>query len=93
MKKLETNLLATNLLAQGQAFFTQDQFNQALSEAKAEIMAVAIQTTKQAIFMERQACAEMAFAYEAKLAGKEDDENFNSPLANDILNRIPAQRQ
>ncbi len=82
-----------NILSQGQAFFTQDQFNQALTEAKAEIMAVAIQTTKQAIFMERQACAEMAFAYEAKLAGKEDDENFDSPLANDILNRIPAQRQ
>ena len=82
-----------NLLSQGQAFFTQDQFNQALSEAKAEIMAVAIQTTKQAIFIERQACAEMAYAYEAKLAGKEDDENFNSPLANDILNRIPVQRQ
>jgi predicted DNA-binding protein YlxM (UPF0122 family) len=83
----------TNLLAQGQAFFTQDEFNKALSEAKAEIMAVAIQTTKQAIFIERQACAEMAYAYEAKLAGKEDDENFNSPLANDILNRIPVQRQ
>ena len=82
-----------NILSQGQAFFTQDEFNKALSEAKAEIMAVAIQTTKQAIFMERQACAEMAYAYEAKLAGKEDDENFNSPLANDILNRIPVQRQ
>ncbi len=82
-----------NILSQAQTFFTQDQFNQALSEAKAEIMAVAIQTTKQAIFMERQACAKMAFAYEAKLAGKEDDENFNSPLANDILNRIPTQRQ
>jgi predicted DNA-binding protein YlxM (UPF0122 family) len=82
-----------NILSQAQTFFTQEQFNQALSEAKAEIMAVAIQTTKQAIFMERQACAEMAFAYEAKLAGKEEDENFDSPLANDILNRIPAQRQ
>lgn len=82
-----------NILSQGQAFFTQDEFNKALSEAKAEIMAVAIQTTKQAIFIERQACAEMAYAYEAKLAGKEDDENFNSPLANDILNRIPVQRQ
>jgi hypothetical protein len=88
MKKLETNLLAM-----GQAFFTQDEFNKALTEAKAEIMAIAIQTTKQAIVMERQACAEMAFAYEAKLAGKEDDEEFNSPLANDILNRIPTQRQ
>lgn len=82
-----------NLLSMGQAFFTQDEFNKALGEAKAEIMAVAISTTKQAIFMERQACAEMAYAYEAKLAGKEDDENFDSPLANDILNRIPAQRQ
>ena len=82
-----------NILSQGRAFFTQDEFNKALSEAKAEIMAVAIQTTKQAIFIERQACAEMAYAYEAKLAGKEDDENFNSPLANDILNRIPVQRQ
>ena len=82
-----------NIFSQGQAFFTQDEFNKALSEAKAEIMAVAIQTTKQAIFIERQACAEMAYAYEAKLAGKEDDENFNSPLANDILNRIPVQRQ
>ena len=82
-----------NLLSQGQAFFTQDEFNKALSEAKAEIMAIAIQTTRQAMFMERQACAEMAFAYEAKLAGKEKDEDFNSPLANDILNRVPAQRQ
>jgi heat shock protein HspQ len=82
-----------NIFAQGQAFFTQDEFNKALSEAKAEIMAVAIQTTKQAIFMEREACAQMAYAYEAKLAGKEDDEDFNSPLANDILNRIPVQRQ
>jgi hypothetical protein len=35
----------------------------------------------------------MAYAYEAKLAGKEEDENFDSPLANDILNRIPTQRQ
>jgi hypothetical protein len=90
---MEMNNFKTNLLAQGQAFFTQDEFNKALGEAKAEIMAVAIQTTKQAIFIEREACAQMAYAYEAKLAGKEDDEDFNSPLANDILNRIPVQRQ
>jgi hypothetical protein len=77
----------------GQTLYTDKEFNEALAQAKAEIMAVAIQTTKQAILIERQACAEMAFAYEAKLAGKEDDENFDSPLANDILNRIPTQRQ
>ena len=87
------NNFKTNLLAQGQTFFTQDEFNKALGEAKAEIMAVAIQTTRQAIFIEREACAQMAYAYEAKLAGKENDEDFNSPLANDILNRVPAQRQ
>ena len=79
--------------SQGQTLFTQKEFEEALSQAKAEIMAVAIETTKQAIMIERQACAEMAFEYEAKLAGKEDDVNFNSPLANEILNRIPSQRQ
>lgn len=73
--------------------FTQAEFDEALTVAKAEIMAVAIETTKQAIFIERQACAELAFAYEAKLAGKENDETFESPLANEILNRIPTQRQ
>lgn len=85
--------LDKNIFAQAQSFYTQEDFNKALAEAKAEIMAVAIQATKQAIFIERQACAEMAFAYEAKLAGKEDDEDFNSELANAILNRIPEQRQ
>ena len=40
--------------------FTQTEFDAALVEAKAEIMAIAIQTTKQAIGIERQACAEMA---------------------------------
>ena len=85
--------LDKNIFSQAQQLFTQDEFNKALNEAKAEVMAIAIQTTKQAIFIERQACAEMAFAYEAKLAGKEGDEEFNSPLANDILNRIPVQRQ
>lgn len=79
--------------SQGQTLYTQKEFEEALSQAKAEIMAVAIQTTKQAIFIERQACAEIAFEHEAKLAGKEDDPDFVSPLANEILNRIPSQRQ
>jgi len=49
-----------NIFAQGQTLYTQDEFNMALTEAKAEIMAIAIQTTKQAIQIEREACAEMA---------------------------------
>lgn len=95
MSKVELTDFQKKFFAQGtgQQLFTSREFEEALAQAKAEIMAVAIQTTKQAIFIERQACAEMAYAYEAKLAGKEDDENFDSPLANDILNRIPAQRQ
>lgn len=95
MSKVELTDFQKKFFAQGtgQQLFTAKEFEEALAQAKAEIMAVAIQTTKQAIFIERQACAEMAYAYEAKLAGKEDDENFDSPLANDILNRIPSQRQ
>ena len=37
--------------------FTQTEFNEALTEAKAEIMAIAIQTTKQAIAIECEECA------------------------------------
>jgi hypothetical protein len=40
--------------------FTQKEFDQALALAKAEIMTVAIETTKQAIAIEREACAKMA---------------------------------
>lgn len=82
-----------NILSQGQAFFTQDEFNKALNEAKAEIMSIAIHATKQAVLMERQACAEIAYEYEANLSDRVDDETFVSGLANDILNRIPTQRQ
>jgi hypothetical protein len=49
-----------NILSQGQTFFTQDEFNKALGEAKAEIMAIAIETTKQAIAIEREECAKLA---------------------------------
>ena len=95
MSKIELTDFQKQFFAQGtgQQLFTSKEFEERLAQAKAEIMAIAIQTTKQAIFIERQACAEMAYAYEAKLAGKEEDENFDSPLANDILNRIPTQRQ
>lgn len=75
-----------NLLSQGQAFFTQDEFNKTLGEAKAEIMAVAIQTTKQAMFMERELCAELVM----QLADEEDEGEVSTALrsaANQIINR------
>jgi len=81
-----------NLLSQGQAFFTQDEFNKALNEAKGEIMAIAIQTTRQAIFIEREACAELLM----QLADKEDEGEVCTALrdaATAVINRIPSQRQ
>ena len=52
-----------NIFEQGKTLYTQNEFNDALTEAKAEIMAVAIQTTKQALAIERNACADIALAW------------------------------
>lgn len=87
MKKFESNILS-----QGQTLFTQDEFNQALTEAKAEIMAVAIQTTKQAMFLERRACAQMLL----DMADIEDEGTVCTALRNAaecLFNRVPEQRQ
>ena len=66
----------------GQTLYTEKEFNEALTQAKAEIMAVAIQTTKQAILIEREECAKLA------------DECVNiKELGEVIRNRIPSQRQ
>ena len=81
-----------NIFSQGQTFFTQDEFNKALGEAKAEIMAVAIQTTRQAMFLERQACASMLMM----MADDEDEGAVATALrdaAEKVINRIPVQRQ
>ena len=40
--------------------FTQKEFDDALNFAKAEIMTIAIEATKQAVLLEREACAKMA---------------------------------
>ena len=64
----------------GAKLFTQTEFDEALTLAKAEIMAVAIETTKTAIMIERQACAKLA------------EEDGEITLSEKILNRIPSQR-
>jgi hypothetical protein len=61
--------------------FTQAEFDDALALAKAEIMTVAIETTKQALFIEREECAKLAEA------------DGHTELAEKIRNRIPGQRQ
>ena len=82
-------------LGTGQQLFTAKEFEDALAQAKGEIMAVAIQTTKQAIFIEREACAEMAMleADEVEKSGKKETADAMRELANKIINRIPSQRQ
>jgi hypothetical protein len=63
-------------------FFTQKEFDEALALARAEIMAVAIETTRKALMIEREECAKLA------------DECVNiEELGEAIRNRIPSQRQ
>ena len=81
-----------NIFSQAQTFFTQDEFNKALTEAKAEIMSVAIQTTKQAMFLERRACAQMLL----DMADMEDEGTVCTALRNaaeHMINRVPSQNQ
>ena len=76
----------------GQTLYTAKEFDEALAQAKGEIMAIAIQTSKQAIMIERQACAEVVQA----LADQEDEGETCTALRNAVeatLNRIPSQRQ
>jgi hypothetical protein len=70
----------------GQKLFTQKEFDTELSLAKAEIMAVAIETSRQAVMIERQACAEMARDWNSNGAPRDG-------LYEAIMNRIPSQRQ
>lgn len=83
MSKVELSDFQKRFLlgSQGQTLFTQKEFEDALAQAKGEIMAVAIQTSKQAVFIERRACAELVEA-----AGHPE-------LAQQILSRIPGQFQ
>ena len=77
--------------------FTQSEFDEALALAKAEIMMVAIETTKKAILIERDECAKIAFNMEKErhdMVGHPTAGAFTkSEIAEAILNRIPAQRQ
>jgi hypothetical protein len=80
-EKKELSQLARQLLSNGGAvdFYTQKEFDRALLEARSEIMAIAIQTTRQAIAIEREECArladeteqhELAMAIRQRLSGK-----------------------
>ena len=61
MEEKELSPLARQLLGHANVMpmFTQKEFDRALLEARSEIMAIAIQTTKQAIAIEREECARL----------------------------------
>ena len=94
MSEKELSPLARQLLGDNGhvKFYTQQEFDASLALAKAEIMTVAIQTSRQVIMIERQACAELVY----KLAEQEDEGDTCTALKNAseaILDRIPSQRQ
>lgn len=62
MEKKELSPLARQLLGGSGAvkFFTQAEFDAEVAMAKAEMMAIAIQTTKHAIAIENEECAKLA---------------------------------
>jgi len=81
-----------NIFEQGNTLYTQNEFNQALTEAKAEIMSIAIQTTRQAMFLQRRACAQMLL----DMADAEDEGAVCTALRNAaeyMVNRLPSQNQ
>ena len=77
-------------------FYTQQEFDAALTVAKAEIMTVAIETSKRAVMIERQACAEVALEGTGEPVQSETLEILKKErqrIHDAILNRIPSQRQ
>ncbi len=75
----------------GQTLYTDKEFNEALAQAKAEIMAIAIQASKQAIMIERDECARIL--EEEMLEQDTAVRGVLEILAERIRNRIPSQRQ
>ena len=88
----EMSQLQRQLMGQASAvtLFTQEEFDNALNTAQAEIMAMAIEASRTAVLMEREACAKIV---EDWSDGITDPESKAKEVAELIRNRIPSQRQ
>jgi len=86
----EMSQLQRQLMGQASAvtLFTQEEFDTALNTAKAEIMAMAIEASRTAVMMEREACAKIV---EEWSDGITDPESKSKEVAELIRNRIPSQ--
>jgi len=71
----------------GVTLFTQQEFDDALAIAKAEIMAMAIEASRTAVMMEREACAKIVEDWSVKTIDPSLTE-----IAEIIRNHIPSQR-
>ena len=82
-KEPELSPLARQLLGSSGAMklFTQTEFDDALTVAKAEIMAIAIETTRKAISIEREECAKVAL------------QGTDEPVQTDTLEILKKERQ
>jgi hypothetical protein len=80
----------------GQTLYTEKEFGEALAQAKGEIMAIAIETSRQAVMIERQACAELALQGTGEPMQTQFLEAIKAErqrIHDAIINRIPSQRQ
>jgi len=93
-EKKELSQLARSLLngAGHVTLFTQAEFDESLAVAKAEIMMIAIEATKTAIYVEREECSRIAQTA-ADEATNEEVRTALRAAAEAIMNRIPSQRQ
>lgn len=98
-EKKELSGLARQILSGGGhvTLFTQQEFDEALALGKAEIMTVAIETTKTAIAIEREECAKIADQIAQEMENEGEGPTgyiaYLRDCAERIRNRIPAQRQ
>jgi len=75
--------------------FTQEEFDEALALAKAEIMQIAINTTKTAISIEREECAKIVDVMRKGLVGVDVPMVLDvalEQLATQIRDRLTKQR-
>lgn len=93
-EKKELSSLARQILSGGGhvTLFTQQEFDEALALAKAEIMTVAIETTKRAIMIEREECAKVCEDFRPELKSRKEYLTLTE-AAELIRSRIPGQRQ
>jgi len=81
----------------GNKLFTQEEFDGELQAAQTEIVAMAIQATREAVIIEREECAKIVDEITKDIAeGTENRDHIIITLkeiAHAIRNRIPQQRQ